>query len=96
MAKRKKATGKTKAKRKKTRAKAATCKNTTTVRKTRPIAKKTTGKPSLQGASTSESQADRGVADGRHPVLCGVDRRYSMSRIGVQYISTNRSKKAPA
>src|SRR6516165_6949248 len=29
----------------------------------------------------------------KHPVLCEVDRRYSMSKIGVQYISTNRSKK---
>ena len=49
MAKRKKATGKTKAKRNKTRAKASTRKKTTTVRKTRPIAKKTTGKASLRG-----------------------------------------------
>ena len=49
MAKQKKATGKTKAKRKKTRAKASTRKKTTTVRKTRPIAKKTTGKASLRG-----------------------------------------------
>ena len=51
MAKRKKATGKTKAKRKKTRAKAPTRKKTTTVRKTKPIAKKTTRKASLREVS---------------------------------------------
>jgi len=51
MAKRKKATGKTKAKRKKTRAKAPTRKKTTTVRKIKPIAKKTTRKASLREVS---------------------------------------------
>ena len=51
MAKRKKATGKTKEKRKKTRAKAPTRKKTTTVRKTKPIAKKTTRKASLREVS---------------------------------------------
>src|SRR5271166_2498053 len=30
----------------------------------------------------------------KHPVLCGVDRRYSMWR-SLKYISTNRSKKSP-
>ena len=30
----------------------------------------------------------------KHPVLCGVDGRYSMWRSGVQYISINRSKKS--
>jgi hypothetical protein len=46
MAKRKKATGKTKAKRKRTHAKASTRKKTTTVRKTKPITKKTPRKAS--------------------------------------------------
>src|SRR5262249_20178929 len=56
MAKRKKATGKTKAKRKKTRAKASTRKKKTTVRKTRPIAKKTTRKASLRGVSPRKAK----------------------------------------
>ena len=56
MAKQKKATGKTNAKRKKTRAKASTRKKTTTVRKTRPIAKKTVRKASLRGASPRKAK----------------------------------------
>ena len=56
MAKQKKATGKTKAKRKKTRAKASTRKKTTTVRKTRPIAKKTARKASLRGVSPRKAK----------------------------------------
>jgi len=56
MAKQKKATGKTKAKRKKTRAKASTRKKTTTVRKTRPITKKTARKASLRGVSSRKAK----------------------------------------
>jgi len=56
MAKRKKATAKAKAKRKKTRAKVSTRKKTTTVRKTRPIAKKTTRKASLRGVSPRKAK----------------------------------------
>jgi hypothetical protein len=56
MAKQKKATGKTKAKRKKTRAKASTRKKTTTVRKTRPITKKTVRKASLRGVSPRKAK----------------------------------------
>ena len=51
MAKRKKATGKTKAKRKKTSVKASTRKKTTTVRKTKPTVKKITRKAPLRGVS---------------------------------------------
>jgi len=56
MATRKKATGKTKAKRKRTHAKASTRKKTTTVRKTRPITKKTPRKASLQGVSPRKAK----------------------------------------
>ena len=56
MAKRKKATGKTKAKRRKTSAKATTRKKTTTFRKTKPIAKKTTRKTSLRGVSPRKAK----------------------------------------
>jgi hypothetical protein len=56
MAKQKKATGKTKAKRKKTRAKASTREKTTTVRKTRPITKKTARKASLRGVSPRKAK----------------------------------------
>ena len=56
MAKRKKTTGKTKPKRKKTRAKASTRKKTTTVRITRPIAKKTARKAPLRGASPRKAK----------------------------------------
>ena len=56
MAKQKKATGKTKAKRKKTRAKASTRKKTTAVRKTRPITKKTARKASLQEVSPRKAK----------------------------------------
>jgi hypothetical protein len=56
MAKRKKATGKTKAKRRKTSAKASTRKKTTTVRKTKPIAKKTTRKAPLRGVSPRKAK----------------------------------------
>src|SRR6516162_6105867 len=56
MAKRKKATGKTKAKRKKTSVKASTRKKTTTVRKTKPIAKKTTRKAPLWGVSPRKAK----------------------------------------
>jgi putative protease len=55
MAKRKKATGKTKAKRKKTHAKASTRKKTTTLRKTRPITKKT-ARASPQEASPQKAK----------------------------------------
>ena len=56
MAKRKKATGKTKPKRRKTSAKASTRKKTTTVRKTRPIAKKTMRKAPLRGVSPRKAK----------------------------------------
>ena len=56
MATRKRATGKTKAKRKRTHAKASTRKKTTTVRKTRPITKKTPRKASLQGVSPRKAK----------------------------------------
>ena len=56
MAKQKKTTGKTKAKRKKIRAKASARKKTTTVRKTRPIAKKTARKASLRGESPRKAK----------------------------------------
>ena len=56
MAKRKKATGKTNAKRKKTRAKASTREKTTTVRKTRPITKKTARKASLPEVSPRKAK----------------------------------------
>jgi putative protease len=56
MAKQKKATGKTKAKRKNTRAKASTREKTTTVRKTRPITKKTARKASLRGVSPRKAK----------------------------------------
>jgi putative protease len=56
MAKQKKATGKTKAKRKKTRAKASTREKTTTVRRTRAITKKTARKASLRGVSPRKAK----------------------------------------
>ena len=56
MAKRKKATGKTKPKRRKTSAKATTRKKTTTVRKTRPIAKKTMRKAPQRGVSPRKAK----------------------------------------
>ena len=56
MAKQKKTTGKTKAKRKKTHAKASTRKKTTTVRKTRPIIKKTGRKASRQEVSPRKAK----------------------------------------
>jgi putative protease len=56
MAKQKKATGKTKAKRKKTRAKAPTREKMTTVRKAEPITKKTASKSSHQGVSPRKAK----------------------------------------
>jgi hypothetical protein len=56
MAKQKKATGKTRAKRKKTRPNASTRKKTRTVRKTRPISKKTARKASLRGVSPRKAK----------------------------------------
>ena len=56
MAKQKKATGKTKAKRMKTRAKPSTREKTTTVRKTRAITKKTARKASLRGVSPRKAK----------------------------------------
>ena len=55
MAKRKKVTGKTKTKHKKTRAKTSTRKKTTTARKTRPITKET-ARGSLRGASPRKAK----------------------------------------
>ena len=56
MAKQKKTTGKTKAKRKKTRAKPSTREKTTTVRKTRAITKKTARKASLPEVSPRKAK----------------------------------------
>ena len=56
MAKRKKATGKTKGKRKKTHAKASTRKKTTTARKTRRITKRTPRQASLQEVSPRKAK----------------------------------------